>query len=83
MIFNLFESEFDCQETSLTSLQECKSSSGPGGELRAGLDLHHREDHLRLLPQQRGGAELRCQPEGGRLHAALQTRPQLPGTVPK
>lgn len=62
--------------------QECESDAGPGGELRAGPDLHHRENHLRLLPQQCGGAELRCQPAGGRLHAALQTRPQLPGTLP-
>lgn len=62
--------------------QECESAAGPGGELRAGPDLHHRENHLRLLPQQCGGAELRCQPAGGRLHAALQTRPQLPGTLP-
>lgn len=69
--------------TLLTSLQEHESSSGPGGKLRAGFALHHREDHLRLLPRQRGGAELRRQSEGGRLHAALQTRPQLPGTVSK
>ena len=66
--------------TTLLSEQERESAAGPGGELRAGPDLHHREDHLRLLPQQRGGAELRRQPAGGRLHAALQTRTQLSGT---
>lgn len=60
-------------------LQEHESATGPGWELRAGPDLHHREDHFRLLPQQRGRAELCSQPAGGRLHAALQTWPKLPG----
>lgn len=60
-------------------LQEHESATGPGWELRAGPDLHHGEDHFRLLPQQRGRAELCSQPAGGRLHAALQTRPKLPG----
>uniref|UniRef100_A0A672HXI1 Tensin 1b n=1 Tax=Salarias fasciatus TaxID=181472 RepID=A0A672HXI1_SALFA len=47
------------------------------------LILHHREDYLRLLPQQRGGAELRRQTAGGGLHAALQTWTQLPALNPE
>lgn len=31
--------------------QEHESATGPGWELRAGPDLHHREDHFCLLPQ--------------------------------
>lgn len=58
--------------------QECESAAG---ELRAGPDLHHRENHLRLLPQRRGGAELCRQPARSGLHAAFQTWTQLPGTV--
>lgn len=60
-------------------LQEHESATGPGWELWAGPDLHHREDHFCLLPQQCGRAELCSQPAGGCLHAALQTRPKLPG----
>lgn len=60
--------------------QERESAAVAGRELRAGPDLHHRAHHLCLLPRQCGGAELRLQPARGRLHAALQTRPQLPGT---
>lgn len=62
--------------------QERESAAVPGGELRAGPALHHREDHRRLVPQRRRGAQLCRQPARGRLHAALQTWPQLPGTIP-
>lgn len=61
--------------------QEHESAAGPGWELRAGPDLHHREDHFCFLPQQRGRAELCSQPAGGCLHAALQARPKLPGIL--
>lgn len=62
--------------------QEREPAAGAGRELRAGPGLHHRADHLCLLPRQRGRAELRLQPAGGGLHAALQARPELPGTPP-
>lgn len=61
--------------------QEHESAAGPGWELRAGPDLHHREDHFCLLPQQRGRAELCSQPAGGCLNAALQAWPKLPGML--
>lgn len=61
--------------------QEHKSATGPGWELWAGPDLHHREDHFCLLPQQRGRAELCSQPARGCFHAALQTWPKLLGMV--
>lgn len=63
------------------AVQEHESATGPGRELRAGPDLHHREDHFCVLPQQRGRAELCSQPAGGCFHAALQTRPKLPGML--
>ena len=62
--------------------QDGEPHAGPGRELRGGPGLHHGADHLRLLPQLGGGAELCRQPARGGHHAALQTRKQLPGTAP-
>lgn len=69
-------------KASLSVWQERESAAGSGGELWAGPDLHHRENYCHLLPKRCGGAELRCQPAGGRDHAALQTWTKLPGTLP-
>lgn len=50
-----------------------------GAPLRLRPDLHHREDHLRLLPPEAGGAEIPAQPEGGGGHAEVQAPGQVPG----
>ena len=63
--------------------QDAEPHAGPGPELRGGPGLHHGADHLRLLPQLGGGAELRRQSAWGGHHAALQTRTALPGTPPQ
>lgn len=67
------------------SLFSQKLQRGPGDGQSDGAplwlrpDLHHREDHLRLLPAQAGGAEISAQPEGGGSHAHVQTSGQIPG----
>ena len=50
-----------------------------GAPLRLRPDVHHGEDHLRVLPPEAGGAEIPSEPEGGGGHAEVQTPGQIPG----
>lgn len=60
---------------------QCGPCYGPsdGAALRLWPDVHHREDHLRLLPAKVGGAAIPSEPEGGGRHAQVQTPGQISG----
>lgn len=60
---------------------QCGPCYGPsdGAALRLRPDIHHRKDHLCLLPTKVGGAAIPSESEGGGRHAQVQTPGQISG----